>query len=32
MKSLRVLSKYLFLAFGLFLISGCGTISERNPF
>ena len=28
MKSLRVLSKYLFLAFGLFLISGCGTIQD----
>ncbi len=28
MKSLRVLSKYLFLAFGLFLISGCGTIQK----
>ena len=28
MKSLSVLSKYLFLAFGLFLISGCGTIQD----
>ena len=28
MKSLRVLSKYLFLVFGLFLISGCNTIQD----
>lgn len=28
MKSLSVLSKYLFLAFGLFLICGCGTIQD----
>lgn len=28
MKSLRVLSKYLFLTFGLFLICGCGTIQD----
>ena len=28
MKNLNVLSKYLFLAFGLFLISGCGTIQD----
>ena len=28
MESLGVLSKYLFLAFGLFLISGCGTIQD----
>ena len=28
MKSLSVLSKYLFIAFGLFLISGCGTIQD----
>ncbi len=28
MKSLSVLSKYLFLAFGLFLISGCGPIQD----
>ena len=28
MKSLSVLSKYLFLVFGLFLICGCGTIQD----
>ena len=28
MKSLSVLNKYLFLAFGLFLICGCGTIQD----
>ena len=28
MKSLSVLSKYLFLAFGLFLMSGCGPIQD----
>ena len=28
MKSFNILSKYLFLTFGLFLISGCGTIQD----
>ena len=28
MKNLSVLSKYLFLAFGLFLISGCGRVQD----
>ena len=28
MKSLTILSKYLFLVFGLFLICGCGTIQD----
>ena len=28
MKNLSVLSKYIFLAFGLFLICGCGTIQD----